>query len=52
VARELAHVGYDAFSNKRRQIEANKADEELREATKKLTSKETIDGVGSWRPIT
>jgi hypothetical protein len=43
MARELAHVEYDAFSNKRRQIEANKADEELREATKKLTSKESTN---------
>jgi len=44
MARELAHVEYDEFSNKRRQIEANKADEELREATKKLTSKESTNG--------
>jgi hypothetical protein len=43
MARELAHVEYDMFSNKRRQIEANKADEELREATKKLTSKESTN---------
>jgi len=43
MARELAHVEYDEFSNKRRQIEANKADEELREATKKLTSKESTN---------
>lgn len=43
MARELAHVEYDVFSNKRHQIEANKADEELREAVNKLTGKETID---------
>lgn len=43
MASELAHAEYDVFSNKRHRIEANKADEELREAVKKLIGKETIE---------
>jgi hypothetical protein len=43
MARELAHTEYDMFSNKRHMIESNKTDEELREAVKKITGKETID---------
>jgi len=45
MARELAHAEYNRFSNERHQIEANKVDEDLREAVKKLTDKEsTNDG--------
>jgi len=44
MALELAHTQYELFSNERNLIEANKADEELREAVKKLTSKERIEG--------
>ncbi|MGB8216262.1 MAG: virulence RhuM family protein [Candidatus Methanoperedens sp.] len=44
MAVELAHAQYELYSNERNLIEANKADEELREAIKKLTSKEIIEG--------
>ncbi len=40
MAVELAHAQYELFANERNLIEANKADEELHDAIKKLTSKE------------
>jgi len=43
IARELVHVEYDVFSNKRHMIEANKADEELRKTVEKLTGKESTN---------
>lgn len=43
MARELAHAEYDRYSNKQHQIEANKVDEDLREAVKKLIGKESTN---------
>ena len=43
IAKELVHVEYDVFSNKRHMIEANKADEELRKTVEKLTGKESTN---------
>jgi len=40
IAIELAHTQYELFSNERKMIEANKADEELHDAIKKLTGKD------------